>query len=290
MESAKSAVPGVDRNDLHPYRIAVPPLCEQRAIADYLDRKAAAIDTLIAKKERLIELLQEKRQALITRAVTKGLVPNVPMKDSGIEWLGEIPAHWEVKRGRFIFRQLSLPPNGTVGVVTAFRDGQVTLRENRRAEGYTFAIKELGYQGVRSGDLVIQSMDAFAGAIGVSDSFGRCSPEYVVLEPVVPTWCNRYFAACLRRMALHDYVYVICPSVRERAPRFRFETLKDVLLPCPPPIEQHRIADFLDSIPASLSPLIRKLGEQLAFIREYRQALISAAVTGKINIPAEDAL
>jgi type I restriction enzyme S subunit len=186
LNSAKSAVPGVDRNDLHPITVVVPTIGEQRAISGFLDRESTKIDALIAKKEQLIELLQEKRTALISHAVTKGLDPTVPMKDSGIEWVGKIPTHWTTKRAKFLFRQTSLPVREGDGVVTAFRDGQVTLRENRRTEGYTFAILELGYQGIRHGQLVLHSMDAFAGAIGVSESDGKCSPEYIICDPLSP--------------------------------------------------------------------------------------------------------
>ena len=161
----------------------VPSLEEQGQIIAFLEKETAKIDALITKKERLIELLQEKRTALVSHAVTKGLDPDVPMKDSGIEWAGKIPAHWGKKRAKFLFRQMSLPVREGDGVVTAFRDGQVTLRENRRTEGYTFAILELGYQGIRQGHLVLHSMDAFAGAIGISESDGKCSPEYIVWTP-----------------------------------------------------------------------------------------------------------
>ncbi|MGE0642025.1 MAG: restriction endonuclease subunit S, partial [Thermoanaerobaculia bacterium] len=120
------------------FRVPALPSRTQRAIADFLDRKTRAIDDLIRKKERLIELLQEKRQALITQAVTKGLDPNVPMKDSGIPWLGEIPAHWEVKKLRWVLREpprngVSPPNSGAATVPTfsiaAVRDGIVRIAE-----------------------------------------------------------------------------------------------------------------------------------------------------------------
>jgi len=100
LNAAKSAVPGIDRSDIHTIPVGVPPLATQRAIADYLDRETARLDALVAVKERVLRLLAEKRRALITRAVTRGLDPNAPLRDSGIPWLGEIPAHWEVERTR----------------------------------------------------------------------------------------------------------------------------------------------------------------------------------------------
>ena len=163
----------------------LPPLPEQRAIADFLDHNTAKIDALIEKQERLIALLEEKRSALIAHAVTKGLDLDVPMKDSGVEWLGVIPAHWELRKGKYLYRKMNRPIYDDDEVVTAFRDGEVTLRSNRRTDGFTFSIKEIGYQGVRKGDLVIHQMDGFAGAIGVSDSDGKCSPVYSVCQRIL---------------------------------------------------------------------------------------------------------
>ena len=105
LHAIKSAVPGVDRNDIHAEYSAVPNVTEQHDIADFLDRETAKIDALVAKKERLIELLQEKRITLISHAIVKGLDPDVPMKDSGVEWLGEIPAHWEVEKNQWLFHE-----------------------------------------------------------------------------------------------------------------------------------------------------------------------------------------
>jgi type I restriction enzyme S subunit len=266
----------------------IPPPEEQFAITAFLDRETDRIDALVAKKVRLIELLQEKRTALITRAVTKGLDPTVPTKDSGVEWLGDIPAPWEIRQGRYLYKPLDLAPQEADGVVTAYRDGEVTLRENRRTEGYTFAVQEVGYQRVRAGDLVIQGMDAFAGAIGVSDSTGKCSPEYLVLEPILPGTENRYFAAALRLMAKRGYILVVCNAVRERAPRFRFREFRTVLLPEPSAREQRAIADVLDQEIAEIDSLVAKIREAIHRLQEFRTALISAAVTGKIDV-REDA-
>lgn len=199
-------------------------------------------------------------------------------KDSGIEWLSKIPGHWKTRRARLLYRQLGIPPREDDGIVTAFRDGQVTLRELRRTDGYTFAIKELGYQGVQKGHLVIHSMDAFAGAIGVSDSDGKCTGEYVVCEALLPGLNNHYYAECLRIMARRNYIYVICPSVRERAPRFRYNRFKDVLLPVPPVEEQREITAFLHREKARIYKLIGKKQRQIELLKEKRAALIHNAV------------
>ena len=112
-------------------------------------------------------------------------------KDSGIEWLGEVPEHWEVEKGKWLFLKMDRQVRPEDGVVTAFRDGQVTLRTNRRTDGFTNAIKEHGYQGIRKGDLVIYAMDAFAGAIGVSESDGKSTPVYSACVPRKPNTVSR---------------------------------------------------------------------------------------------------
>jgi restriction endonuclease S subunit len=285
LNAAKSAVPGIDRADIHTIPVAVPPLATQRAIADYLDRETARLDGLVAAKERVLGLLAEKRRALITRAVTRGLDPRAPLRDSGIPWLGEIPAHWELKRAKWLFSQSALPVRDDDEMVTCFRDGQVTLRKNRREEGFTNAIKELGYQGIRVGQLVLHSMDAFAGAIGVSDSDGKCSPEYIICDPVGAEIINDYFGHLLRIMALNGFIQASCPAVRERAPRIRFPDFGEMFLPVPARTEQAAIVAHIAAETSKLDALRSATERTIALLKEHRAALIAAAVTGRLRIP-----
>lgn len=292
LDQFRVAANGITRFGLGTSAIAdsefpLPPLDEQRRIVAFLDREMTKIAALIAKKERLIELLREKRTALISHAVTKGLDRNVPLKESCIDWAGTIPAHWEVKRAKFLFRQSSLPVKDGEGVVTAFRDGQVTLRENRRSEGFTFAILEVGYQGVRKGQLVLHSMDAFAGAIGISESDGKCSPEYIVCDPLSLDVIPEYYSPCLREMSRQKFIEVSCQAVRERAPRIRFSTFAEMWLPVPPREEQLAIAAHVKLSRQRYDDYIRTVQKSLGIHREYRTALISAAVTGKIDVREE---
>ena len=207
-----------------------------------------------------------------------------------LPWLGHIPSGWSVERGRFLYAQESRPPSDDVGVVTAFRDGQVTLRENRRTDGFTFAIKETGYQGVKHGDLVIHTMDAFAGAIGVSESDGKCTGEYAVCNPSREGIDNRYYAHLLREMARQGYIFVICPSVRERAPRFRYARFKDVYFPVPLGSTQKAIATYLDRKTAAIDALIEKKVKLIALMAEKRATLINRAMTKGLNpdVPMKD--
>lgn len=280
----EAAVPGLNREDAYNRPVLIPPDSKQRAIADYLDRETSRLDALIAAKERLLGLLAEKRQALITRAVTCGLDRNAPLRNSGIPWLGPIPAHWEVKRGKWIFRQSALSVRDDDEIVTCFRDGQVTLRRNRREDGFMVAEKEVGYQGIRQGQLILHSMDAFAGAIGVSDSDGKCSPEYIICEPRESALSSHYYGFLLRWMALAGFIQASCPAVRERAPRIRFNDLAEMLLPIPPLVEQEAIVTMIGKEAEKLRRSFQATDRTIALLKERRSALIAAVVTGQIQV------
>jgi type I restriction enzyme S subunit len=264
--------------------ITIPLKSEQDRIVAFLDQKTVEIDALIAKKQRQIELLNEQKAILIHRAVTRSLKPNAKLKPSGIEWIGDIPEHWETRRARHIFRQEERPIRKTDDVVTAFRDGQVTLRSKRRTEGFTFAILEQGYQGIEPGDLVIHGMDAFAGAIGISEDRGKCTPEYIILNSIIEGIDNGFFALHLREMAQSGYIHLICPSVRERAPRFRFPKLADVLLTIPPLDEQLEIVSLVRKIREESARVVASLTAQIGGFKNLRSTLIAHAVTGGIKV------
>ncbi len=285
VHAGKSAVPGVDRNDIHTIPVALPGREQQRRIAAFLGRETRRIDGLLATKLRVLDLLAEKRKAIIATAVTRGLDPKVKLRDSGVPWLGEIPAHWELRRAKYLFLQSALPVATGDEIVTCFRDGQVTLRRNRREEGFTNADLEVGYQGIRQGQLVLHSMDAFAGAIGVSDSNGRCSPEYIICDPlddgiIVP----EYFGPLLRTMALAGFIQASCPAVRERAPRIRFNNFGEMYLPVPPTEEQQAIVEHIARETAKLDAVRAATAHTITLLKERRAVLIAAAVTGQLDV------
>lgn len=276
--------PAINSSDLGAIPISAPNEEAQRDVERFLDTETAGIDALLAGKQRVLDFLAEKRSATIATAVTSGLDLKVKLRDSGVPWLGEIPAHWGLRRAKFLFRQSSLPVVPGEQIVTCFRDGQVTLRRNRREEGFTNANLEVGYQGIRQGQLVLHSMDAFAGAIGVSDSNGRCSPEYIICDPVhdgvvVPS----YFGPLLRTMALAGFIQATCPAVRERAPRIRFSDFGEMHLPVPPVEEQQAIVEFLERETAKLDSVRAATERTIVLLKERRATLIAAAVTGQLD-------
>ncbi|WP_268778243.1 restriction endonuclease subunit S [Novosphingobium sp. Leaf2] len=274
----------ISADDLGAFAVPFPPLDEQVAIVAFLDRETAKIDALIEEQRRLITLLKEKRQSVISHAVTNGLNAQRVSRTSGIEWLGAVPEHWELKRAKFLFKKSALPPPEDGEVVTCFRDGQVTLRANRREDGFTFAVLEVGYQGIENGQLVLHSMDAFAGAIGVSDSRGKCSPEYLVCDPTSAEIEPAYYGLLLRLMALRGFILAACPSVRERAPRIRFPSFGNLLLPVPPHHEQKAIVQMVAESNAKLDEFQFVAEKAIGILQERRSAVISAAVTGKIDV------
>ena len=263
------------------------PLAEQRAIVSYLDGKVGQIDTYIAKQTQQIELLKELKQAVIANAVTKGISNDnnyhTKLKQSGVSWIGEIPEHWEVKRAKNMFIRMAREVRDEDAVITCFRDGQVTLRKNRRVDGFTESLKEIGYQGIRKGDLVIHQMDAFAGSIGVSDSDGKGTPVYICLQPKGDC-SNNYYMYLLREMARTGFIKSLYRGIRERSSDFRYETFAKLFLPIPPLPEQRAIVSYIEAQTANIDKLINAYQQQVERIKELKQRLISDAVTGKINV------
>ncbi len=203
-----------------------------------------------------------------------------PMKSSGVEWIGEIPAGWDVARGKYLFIKKSHPIRDLDDILTCFRDGQATLRKNRRLDGFTVAVKELGYQGVRKGDLVIHAMDAFAGAIGISDSDGKCSPVYSICKArnTLQTYLP-FYAYLLRDMAQNGYIQSVAKGIRERSTDFRFSEVEKAFFSLPPLDEQRRIAAYLDRQTSLIDRRVALIGKKRRLLAEARKAIIHEAVT-----------
>ena len=212
-------------------------------------------------------------------------------KDSGVEWLGEIPIDWSLKKAKYIFQKVQRPPRNIDSVVTAFRDGQVTLRTNRRIDGFTNSIKEIGYQGVRSGDLMIHAMDGFAGAIGISDSDGKCSPVCSVCIPWIKQSVNMLFYGYLvRQLAVTDFILSLAKGIRERSTEFRFSEFSGLVLAIPSKDEQDKIVAFLKHETQKIDRLISKQQQLIELLKEKRHAVISHVVTKGLNpdVPMKD--
>jgi type I restriction enzyme S subunit len=262
--------------------VPVPEIQEQKWRAEYLNRETSQIDLLISKKEKLIEKLLERRQTLITQIVTKGLDPNVPVKDSGVDWLGRVPQNWELNKVSYISSRSRIPA-ADLEIVTAFRDGQVTLRSNRRMEGFTEATQYHGYQRIKPGQVAVHRMDAFAGAIGVSDSEGMCSPVLNLLD-CEANLDPRFLALCLREISKSGWIEALAKSVRERTSEFGWSELAAQLVAVPPLADQLAILSYLEEETSQIDILTKKAQLGIKLLKERRQALITQVVTGKLEV------
>lgn len=259
----------------------LPTIPEQKAIADFLDEQCAEIDSLISDIQSQIEALEEYKRSVITEAVTKGLDPDVEMRDSGVQWIGMMPTHWDCQRGKYLLRYVQKPVRDDDGVITCFRDGEVTLRSNRREEGFTMADKEIGYQGIDVGDLVVHGMDGFAGSIGISDSKGKASPVLNVLDTEQN---KRYIMYYLRSMAYNDVFVALATGIRVRSCDLRWNKLAELLYPMPPVEEQQAIVEHIDSVLERTNAIIADKKQQIETIEEYKKSLIFEYVTGKKEV------
>jgi type I restriction enzyme S subunit len=285
---------------LRHYRLPFASPNEQRAIAAFLDRETGRIDALVAKKERLIELLQEKRTALITRAVTKGLDPNVSMKDSGVEWLGEIPAHWTLRRLKEI--------------VAGIEQGWSPLCENRPADVDEWAVLKVGcvngemfdhaehkalpsdlrprpeYE-IKSGDVLMsrantrQLLGSAALVRTVRERLLLCDKLYRIRvrpDQVLPDFLVRAFASSSSRFHFEREATGASASMQNVSQ----DAISNLVVPVPPVAEQRQIVEFADTEAAQLSALAERVHDAMTRLKELRTALISAAVTGKIDVRA----
>ena len=284
--------------DIRALRVPLPPVEAQCAIADFLDRKTAAIDALIEKKERLIALLQEKRQALITQAVTKGLDPNVPMKDSGIEWLGRIPAHWSVtKLGRMLFDgptngvSPSVSSHGGVPTfsISVIRDGRLEVRDDD-LKWVDATPDEVRRYSLSVGDVLIvrgngnPKLVARAGLVG-SDLPGFIYPDLLMRLRTSRGLISEYLVLCFNSDVGRRQIDLVTRTTVGTY-KVNNEQVRGLVFAFPPVQEQGRICAWLSQALARVERAGGVLGQQLDRLREYRQALITAAVTGQLPIPA----
>jgi type I restriction enzyme S subunit len=261
-----AAQPGLSADVLHSKRTIAPPVKEQRAIAEYLNRETAEINAFIAEQEELIALLAERRAATALRAT-----------------LGREDAVNRGLLGRFLTK-INRPAIVPGRVVTAFRDGAVTARSNRREEGFTVSASEVGYQGVAEGDFVFHGLDGFSGATGVSDSVGNCSPVYHVCA-VNKEIDAEYAALYIRALGSSGFLGAYAWSVRQRAVDYRNWGVFSKLPVAFPGLEQQQDAvRRFQTAAREMDDAISDAREAIALSKERRAALISAAVTGKIDV------
>lgn len=276
--------------------LPVVPFAEQDLIADFLDRATARIDTLIAKKTRFIELLREKRQALITHAVTKGLDATVPMKDSGVEWIGSVPAHWLVCRLRDITRSITTGPFGTALSSGDYVSGGVPvinpshLCESGFAPEEAVSVSEskatqLDYWRVTPGDIVTARRGELGrSAIVTAQQDGWiCGTGSLRIRPDVTMVSSEYIHALMYSRATRSWLDY--QSVGSTMPNLNEALLGNLPVALPPNIpEQDAVTSRIASMKQKIDDLVANTERSIALLSEHRTALISAAVTGKIDL------
>lgn len=276
---AGTALPSMTQTNLYSVRCPFPPLSAQRSIADHLDTETSRIDSLIDRKQRFIELLLEKRTALITHAVTKGLDPDVEMKDSGHVELGVIPVHWRVMRVRHLFRNLDGRRIPLSAEDRSYRQGEYDYYGASgvidHIDDYIFD-EPLVLIGEDGANLLLRSTPlAF-----VANGKYWVNNHAHILRPLCGS--PHYWAAALNVI---DYTPLIVGSAQ---PKLTQADLADVPLPVPPPEEITAICEYIEQETTTMDELASKTRLSVDLLREYRTALISAAVTGQIEIPATD--
>lgn len=265
-------------------RFFAPARTEQTQIARFLDHETARIDALIEEQQRLIELLKEKRQAAISHAVTKGLDPTVPMKDSGVEWLGEVPAHWEILATKRFFRMVvePAPENNDCELLSVYTEIGVRPRKELEQRGNKASTTD-GYWRVKKGDLIVNKLLAWMGAVGYSEYDGVTSPAYDILRPTRKL-APKFYHYLFRGKSAQQEFKRWSRGIMEMRLRLYFDELGRILMPFPTLEEQEKIIDFIEDMEAKFDSLSQTASEQVRLLSERRAALISAAVTGKIDV------
>lgn len=264
----------------------VPPRDEQTAIARFLDRETAQIDGLIEKKGRFIELLKEKRTAVITHAVTKGIDADVPMKDSGGKWIGRVPSHWDVARIAVLFREAFRTPDPNLPVLSVsihdgVTDGELTDEERDRK--VALSDDRTKYQGVAPGDLVYNMMRAWQGAFGAVNVNGLVSPAYVVARPI-SQFRTKFIEHLLHTKSAAEEIRRFSRGIADFRMRLYWDHFRNLRVCMPPLDEQDAILLYIDRETVRIDGLISKTNRSIELLKEKRSALITAAVTGKIDV------
>ncbi len=284
--STNTALPSMAGEDLSSHVIAAPEFEEQKAIAVGVDRETARIDALIAKKTRFIELLKEKRHALIDHAVTKGLNSEAPIRTSGVEWLGEIPAHWEVRRMASIFREAIRPgdqslPILSISIHDGITDEEVAAEDrDRRVSQIEDRTK---YKRVAPNDLAYNMMRAWQGAFGAVTVDGLVSPAYVVAEPMIE-FRTAYIENLLRTPMAIEEMRRYSRGIADFRMRLYWDYFRDLKVCLPPLEEQDKILDMITRETSRIDLLADKTQRSIDLLKERRAAFITAAVTGQIDL------
>ena len=265
-------------------KIVFPPIEEQKTIANFLDYKTAKIDRFIRKKKQLIKLLNEQKTSIINHAVTKGLDENVKTKPSGIDWLGDIPEHWEVRRTKVLFKLVTnfAPINNDEELLSVYTEIGVKPRKDLVAKGNKSSTTD-GYWLVQKGDIIVNKLLAWMGAVGVSEYDGVTSPAYDILRSKGEAFSSFYHYLFRNPKTFKEFKRH-SRGIMDMRLRLYFSELGNIYMPLPPIDEQKQIVNYIENETSIINKTILNIEKEIALVQEYRTALIAEAVTGKFDL------
>lgn len=285
--SQSTAQPGISVAVVENQQFPHPPAAEKKAIAEFIDQKSTQIEQAIHIKERQIERLKERKQILIQQAVTRGLDSHVPMRDTGLEWIGEIPAHWRMMANRALFRERVEPgredlPLLSVSIHSGVSEEEISEEENIR--GRVKIEDKSKYICVRPGDIAFNMMRAWQGAIGAVRVDGMVSPAYTIAVPR-PSLDARYFEYQYRTPGFIQQMDRYSKGITDFRKRLYWDGFKQLITLVPPIEEQRAIVEFIEQAMLKQNATVTLLERQITKLIEYKATLIYSAVTGKIKVP-----
>ena len=266
--------------------LTYPPLHEQQQISDYLDYKTLKIDTLIEKTQQKIELLKEQRTSLINTTVTKGLDPNVEMKDSGVEWIGDVPVGWDIKPMYTRYSQNKTKNDNSTSTILSLSYGRLIKRNMETNFGLlpdnfdSYQLLETGFIILRMTDL---QNDHKSLRVGICEFQGIITSAYIGLKPLTNV-CSKYFFYYLYMCDLKKVFYGLGGGLRQSV---SYNDFKRFPLSIPPLQEQQQIVDYINKKTSKIDKLVDIESKRIDLLKEYRQSLISEVVTGKVDVRDE---
>ena len=275
--------PAINASELADIALPVPPIDNQRRIGAHLDVETARLDKLMAEKQRFLNLLAEKRRELIAGAITQGLNPGVPSRVTGIPWLGNIPAHWKTERAKWLLAERDeRSESGDEELLSVSHLTGVTSRAEKNVNMFMAESLE-GYKRCETGDLVINTLWAWMGAMGVTRQPGIVSPAYNVYQPV-PELDPEYIDLLVRTPRFTEEITRYSKGVWSSRMRLYPEGLYEAWLPVPPKEEQQAIVAHIKQETQKIDAFAQATERTIALLQERRSALISAAVTGQLDL------
>ena len=271
-------------NELRSLLFPLPLLGEQAAIVRFMDWANGRLERAIRAKRKVIALLNEQKQAIIHRAVTRGLDPTVPLKPSGIAWLGDIPQHWDVRRTKNVFRLRTQKSGLAHGkeLLSIYTHIGVRPRKDLEQKGNKASTTD-DYWIVQKGDLIVNKLLAWMGAVGLSEYEGVTSPAYDILMPIRPL-CSDYYHHLFRTKLYLQLFKQRSRGIMDMRLRLYFDQLGQIPVPFPPVDEQAAIVAFYVEATADLTATISRLEREIDLLREYRIRLVADVVTGKLDV------